>query len=82
MFIIYATFVKTDSETTTIERVSNTFRKAGVSISITSFTDFIAFMIGIMASFKSVQIFCIYAGTQVFVYFNFQFYGFSFLLFG
>jgi hypothetical protein len=62
MFIIYASFMKTDVESTTTERIANTFRKAGVSITITSLTDFVAFAVGILASFKSVQIFCVYAG--------------------
>jgi hypothetical protein len=52
----------TNPEGTTKERISIALKKSGVSITITSLTDFIAFMVGISASFKSVQIFSVYAG--------------------
>jgi hypothetical protein len=62
MFIIYSSFMYTNPEGTTKERISIALKKSGVSITITSLTDFIAFMVGISASFKSVQIFSVYAG--------------------
>ena len=52
----------TNSELTTSERISSALKKSGVSITITSLTDFIAFIVGVSTSFKSVQIFCVYAG--------------------
>ncbi len=62
MFIIYASFKRTSSELETHQRISTALEKVGVSITITSLTDFIAFMIGYFTDFKSVQIFSIYAG--------------------
>ncbi len=62
MFIIYASFVNQNKLVETAKRIPHTFRKAGVSITITSITDFIAFIVGIVSGFKGVRIFCIYAG--------------------
>jgi predicted RND superfamily exporter protein len=47
--------------------MSNTLSHSGVSITITSLTDFVAFMVGITTSFRSVQIFCVYAGLAIFI---------------
>lgn len=79
MFIIYSAFVHSTKGMTTSSKAKNmdiseilgkTLRKSGVSITITSFTDFAAFMIGILADFRSVQIFCVYAGFAIiFCYF-------------
>lgn len=62
MFIIYSAFTHTNEELSTPERISLSLKKVGVSITITSLTDFIAFIVGISTGFKSVQIFCVYAG--------------------
>jgi hypothetical protein len=62
MFIIYASFKRTTSWLETNVRIAKTLENVGVSITITSFTDFVAFMVGYFTDFKSIQIFCIYAG--------------------
>jgi predicted RND superfamily exporter protein len=65
MFIIYASFTKQqDKCAETSKIIANTFRKAGVSITITSVTDFLAFIVGVVSDFKGVQIFSLYAGKQ------------------
>ncbi|XP_012938836.1 patched domain-containing protein 3 [Aplysia californica] len=59
------------SETTALtdlsvpERIGTVFRKAGVGITITSVTDFLAFVVGSSSVFKSVRNFCIYTGVGV-----------------
>lgn len=68
----------TNPESSTEERISIALKKSGVSITITSVTDFIAFMVGLFASFKSVQIFSVYAGTFVaIIFYNKHSYHFS-----
>ena len=62
MFIIYASFKRTSKELAPQERISLALQKVGVSITITSLTDFTAFLVGVLTDFKSVQIFSIYAG--------------------
>lgn len=44
------------------DRVGITFSKAGIGITITSLTDFLAFLIGITSDFIVVRQFCIYTG--------------------
>ena len=65
MFIIYSSFKRTDMNNETGERVPKTLEKIGVSITITSLTDFVAFMVGYFTDYKSVRIFCIYAGELI-----------------
>ena len=48
------------------ERLGKTFETAGVSIGITSFTDFIAFMLGFTVRLDAVQAFCFFAGVTFF----------------
>jgi patched domain-containing protein len=62
MFIIYASFKRTTSWLETNVRIAKTLENVGVSITITSLTDFVAFIVGYFTDFKSIQIFCIYAG--------------------
>lgn len=74
MFIIYSayrhTYSKSGDKMDIAEVISNSLRQSGVSITITSLTDFFAFMVGLIADFKSVQIFCVYVGVSIiFCYF-------------
>ena len=50
---------KADVET----RIGETMRTSGVSITITSLTDLLAFAAGASSIFLSVRNFCIYSGT-------------------
>ena len=63
MFIIYSAFKRTSEKMETKDRVSVALGKIGTSISITSLTNFVAFTVGVLTDFKSVQIFCVYAGV-------------------
>lgn len=78
MFLIYSSFqqvynkksAKTSKEKLIEELISKSLTKSGVSITITSLTDFTAFLVGLTTGFKSVQIFCLYAGIAIlFCYF-------------
>ncbi|KAK7100870.1 hypothetical protein V1264_023738 [Littorina saxatilis] len=71
MFLLMSSWSDTLSSTelTVSERVSTTLTVAGVGITVTSLTDFLAFLVGGSSIFFSVQIFCIYTGVAVlFVY--------------
>jgi predicted RND superfamily exporter protein len=82
MFIIYASYThyyrnqikhknRKDEDELLSDLISNSLRKSGVSITITSLTDFVAFIIGLTTGFKAVQIFCVYASFSIlFCYFN------------
>ena len=45
------------------QRVGLTFSKAGIGITITTLTDFLAFLIGASSDFVAVRQFCLYTGT-------------------
>lgn len=47
------------------ERMGLMMSEAAVSITITSLTDIVSFMIGVYCTFPSVQIFCAYSGLAV-----------------
>ncbi|XP_067285582.1 patched domain-containing protein 3-like isoform X2 [Pseudorasbora parva] len=57
--------------------LAETYKEAGVSITITTLTDVLAFYIGLMTPFRSVQSFCMYTSTALlFCYiFNITFFG-------
>ncbi|KPP59988.1 patched domain-containing protein 3-like [Scleropages formosus] len=65
MFIMISCWQQTSVLDQVEARLANTYKEAAVSISITTLTDILAFYIGIMMPFRSVQSFCLYTGTAV-----------------
>ncbi|KAM8967155.1 patched domain-containing protein 3 [Pelodytes ibericus] len=65
MFIMISSWQQTQVKSTVEERMADTYAEAAVSITITTLTDVLAFYIGILTSFQSVQSFCIYTGTAI-----------------
>nr|DBA25146.1 TPA: hypothetical protein GDO54_012711 [Pyxicephalus adspersus] len=65
MFIMVSSWQQTKVKSRVDERMGETYKEAAVSITITTLTDVLAFYIGIMTSFGSVQSFCIYTGTAI-----------------
>nr|DBA25145.1 TPA: hypothetical protein GDO54_012710 [Pyxicephalus adspersus] len=65
MFIMVSSWQQTKVKSRVEERMGETYNEAAVSITITTLTDVLAFYIGIMTSFGSVQSFCIYTGTAL-----------------
>ncbi|XP_059828020.1 patched domain-containing protein 3-like isoform X1 [Hypanus sabinus] len=77
MFVMLSGWQKTKVEDKVEKRLADTYAEAAVSITITTLTDVLAFYIGIMTPFRSVQSFCVYTGTTVlfcFIY-NITFFG-------
>ncbi|XP_062898580.1 patched domain-containing protein 3-like [Mobula hypostoma] len=77
MFIMLASWEKTNVNDSVEERTSGAYSDAATSITITTLTDILAFYIGMMTPFPSVQSFCVYTGTTVllsFIY-NISFFG-------
>ncbi|KAL8580373.1 hypothetical protein ACOMHN_037472 [Nucella lapillus] len=67
MFLLMAGWSSTQGQRdlTVPRRIGSTFRAAGIGITITSITDFLAFAIGSTSVFLSVRNFCIYSGVAV-----------------
>uniref|UniRef100_A0A672KWS2 Patched domain-containing protein 3 n=1 Tax=Sinocyclocheilus grahami TaxID=75366 RepID=A0A672KWS2_SINGR len=68
---------KTEVDKNVEFRLAETYKEAGVSITITTLTDVLAFYIGLLTPFRSVQSFCMYTSTALlFCYiFNITFFG-------
>ncbi|XP_062376705.1 patched domain-containing protein 3-like [Sardina pilchardus] len=65
MFIMISCWQKTRVHDKVEDRMAETYREAAVSITITTLTDALAFYIGILTPFRSVQSFCMYTGTAI-----------------
>ncbi|KAM4689070.1 patched domain-containing protein 3-like [Discoglossus pictus] len=65
VFIIISCWQQTKVKSTVEERMADTYQEAAVSITITTLTDVLAFYLGIMTHFPSVQSFCAYTGTAL-----------------
>ncbi|XP_067285708.1 patched domain-containing protein 3-like [Pseudorasbora parva] len=77
MFIMISSWQKTDVNKAVEIRLAETYKDAGVSITITTLTDVLAFYIGLMTPFRSVQSFCMYTSTALLFcfIFNITFFG-------
>ncbi|EDV59834.1 patched domain-containing protein 3 [Drosophila erecta] len=60
-FVMLAGWRRTKAKMPVAERMGLMMSEAAVSITITSVTDFISFLIGIISPFRSVRIFCTYS---------------------
>ncbi|XP_072018135.1 patched domain-containing protein 3-like [Amphiura filiformis] len=72
MFIMIAAWRKTNVRAKAKGRLQTAFSEAATSITITSVTDVLAFCIGAITPFRSVQIFCIYTGVAVAFTYTYQ----------
>ncbi|KAM6953795.1 patched domain-containing protein 3-like [Aplochiton taeniatus] len=77
MFIMISCWQQTKVTDSVEARMAATYKEAAVSITITTLTDALAFYIGLLTPFRSVQSFCMYTGTAVvFCYiYNITFFG-------
>uniref|UniRef100_A0A4W5M0P2 Patched domain-containing protein 3 n=1 Tax=Hucho hucho TaxID=62062 RepID=A0A4W5M0P2_9TELE len=77
MFIMISCWQQTQVHGDVEDRMAATYKEAAVSITITTLTDALAFYIGLLTPFGSVQSFCMYTGTAVlFCYlYNITFFG-------
>nr|XP_023679252.1 patched domain-containing protein 3 isoform X1 [Paramormyrops kingsleyae] len=70
MFIMIASWQQTNVHDDVRDRMAHTYKEAAISITITTLTDVLAFYIGTLTGFRSVQSFCLYTGTAIlFCYF-------------
>jgi hypothetical protein len=62
------------------ERVGKTYARCGLSITLTSATDVVAFLLGSLSKLPAIQVFCIYASCAIFFTFCFMCTGFAGML--
>lgn len=84
MFIMLAAWRKTDTSLTVTERIADTLEDAGVSITITSLTDLLAFGIGSLSPLPAIKTYCLFTAIAVLFDFFYQitFFGGFMVLFG
>ncbi|KAJ8042861.1 Patched domain-containing protein 3 [Holothuria leucospilota] len=84
MFILISTWRKTYLKNSVEERMKDTLADAGVSITITSLTDFLAFLIGSISPLPAIKVFCLYAGVAVLfdLFYQITLFGSSMVFFG
>ena len=64
MFILLSGLSEAQTKHLVEDKLAETLRLSGVGITITTVTDFIAFMSGAASSFIAVRNFCIYTGEH------------------
>ncbi|XP_078591490.1 patched domain-containing protein 3-like [Branchiostoma floridae x Branchiostoma japonicum] len=72
MFILLAAWRKTNPWDSVQDRSANTYAEAGVSITITTLTNALAFAVGAITSFPGVRVFCMYSGIAIVFAYLFQ----------
>ncbi|XP_033751243.1 patched domain-containing protein 3-like [Pecten maximus] len=65
MYILMSSLADAPFGASVEDRIAFTLQTSGVAITITSLTDFIAFMAGSLSVFKSVRNFCLFTGVAV-----------------
>ncbi|XP_012670489.2 patched domain-containing protein 3-like isoform X1 [Clupea harengus] len=65
MFILLSCWQQTNVHDKVEDRLANTYKEAAISITITTLTDVLAFYIGLMTPFRSVQSFCLYTSAAI-----------------
>ncbi|XP_060064745.1 patched domain-containing protein 3-like [Ylistrum balloti] len=71
MFIMMSGLADADPTAEIEDKIGHVMKTSGIAITITSLTNFIAFVVGITSVFKSVSNFCLFTATAVgFCYFN------------
>uniref|UniRef100_T1KCZ8 SSD domain-containing protein n=1 Tax=Tetranychus urticae TaxID=32264 RepID=T1KCZ8_TETUR len=83
-FVLLASWRRTNPDLPVAERLAETYAEAAVSITITSLTNFISFLIGTYTPFPSVRIFCIYTAVACLTtyVFHITFFGACMVYFG
>ncbi|KAL2085677.1 hypothetical protein ACEWY4_018997 [Coilia grayii] len=65
MFILISCWQQTNVHDKVEDRLADTYKEAAISITITTLTDVLAFYIGLMTPFRSVQSFCLYTSASI-----------------
>lgn len=68
-FVLLSSWRRSSVHATVPERMGRSYADAAVSITVTSATNFLSFMVGAITPFPCVRIFCLYTGISVaFIY--------------
>merc|ERR1719436_2340676 len=76
-FVIMNAFDRTDPMLPVPKRIATAISHAGISIMVTSLTDFVAFAISVSSALPALSSFCMYAAFSVFMLFLLQIFFFG-----
>ncbi|KAL7644466.1 UNVERIFIED_CONTAM: hypothetical protein RMT77_005298 [Armadillidium vulgare] len=65
MFVTLASWRRTNIQDSVEKRLAETYADVGLSILVTSLTNMISFLVGVIAPFPAVRMFCIYSATSI-----------------
>ncbi|KAL7634063.1 UNVERIFIED_CONTAM: hypothetical protein RMT77_015391 [Armadillidium vulgare] len=65
MFVTLASWRRTNIQDSVEKRLAETYADVGLSILFTSLTNMISFLVGIIAPFPAIKMFCIYSATSI-----------------
>jgi len=71
-FVLIAAWRRTNTKDSVQKRMANCYAEASVSITITSVTDLLSFVVGTLTPMPCVQIFCAYSATCILCTYIFQ----------
>jgi len=71
-FIITGAYFRTDPRKDTVERVRETMEEVGSSISLTTITTTVAFLLGVISTIPCIRWLCFYAAPTIFFDFIYQ----------
>ncbi|XP_023210381.1 patched domain-containing protein 3-like isoform X1 [Centruroides sculpturatus] len=83
-FVFLAAWKRTDYHKTVADRLSEVYSESAISVTVTSVTNFIAFISGLFTPFRAISYFCLYASISVLFCYVYQitFVGACMALFG
>jgi hypothetical protein len=70
-FVLLAFWTKTDRNLPVPERLRSTYKSAAVSITITTLTNSISFLIGYVSPFRGARLFSLFAGNPLKAFLDF-----------
>ncbi|XP_023226065.1 patched domain-containing protein 3-like [Centruroides sculpturatus] len=71
-YVLISAWRRTSARMKVYDRMGETFKKAAVSVTITTLTSLLSFCIGITISFPAIRTFCIFASLSIFVNYIYQ----------
>ncbi|XP_023232826.1 patched domain-containing protein 3-like [Centruroides sculpturatus] len=83
-FVFLAAWKRTDPRKTVPDRLSEAYSESAISVTVTSVTNFIAFISGLFTPFRAITYFCLYASIAILFCYIYQitFVGACMALFG
>lgn len=67
-FVMMSGWLNSEFDEDIPRRLGATLKTSGMAITLTSLTDFVAMLVGIISVFPSIRMFCVYTGNALILY--------------